>query len=475
MLALAQKDAGSRLRLADLTPVEVDHLRRLTPTPIAATVEGFDRVLPALRREHVQRASTALDYEVVKLFRNPISPGNCFYDFLLRQAAAQGAVAPADQLAFLTQARQTLDADSYRLRFQGAWRAITSDGCPPDARTPIWRRYLASRGIDARDPQKVMEFIEKTASAYDEQYRGEQNHLARQAEPNRLGFRSGSSLFVTSIFDTAFRLDRLVAYVRRERARPIDRVLLAGPGLNIVDQFLGTQVPVSSPQPVCLLESLLARDMANEQTRIDLVDLSPEVLAHWNLASRGVADYPILAYLLAGAPHGEAGRLTRAYLENFGRRLPPPQAAWFLNREPRNRVLWADASGQYLPAPTGLHVREFVARADVLKRFAPSLGDIVTDRIAADGTYDLAVATNLLLYFEPREAALAVFNLGRLLKPGGHLFVTENLDTVLPSGHPLQRVWIDEMKDAAPPGVKLPALYVYRKHVPAAQPDTAVR
>ncbi|MFN0165378.1 MAG: class I SAM-dependent methyltransferase [Bryobacteraceae bacterium] len=437
-----------------------------------STAEGFDRVLSALRREHVERASTALDYEVVKLFRNPISPGNCFHDFLLRQAAAQGA----ERLAFLTQARQTLDADSYRLRFQGTWRAMTSDGCPPDARTPVWRRYLASRGIEARDPQKVMGFIEKTASAYDAQYRDEQDNLARQADPNRLGFRGGSGLFVTSIFDTAFRLDRLVAHIRRARAEPFQRVLVAGPGLNIVDQFLGTQVPVSSPQPVCLLESLLSHRLAHERTRVDLVDLSPEVMAHWTLASRGVADYPILAYLLAGAPHGEAGRLTRAYLENFGRRLPSSEAEWFVNREPRRGVLWADPSGRFLPAPAGLHVREFIARAAVLKRFAPSLGDIVTDRIAAEGTYDLAVATNLLLYFEPREAALAVFNLGRLLNPGGYLFVTEDLDPVLPSGHPLQRVWIDEMKDAAPPGVTLPALYVYRKQASArAQPDSAAR
>lgn len=87
----------------------------------------------------------------------------------------------------------------------------------------------------------------------------------------------------------------------------------------------------------------------------------------------------------------------------------------------------------------------------------------MTDRLAEAGTHDLAVATNLLLYFDAREAALAVFNLTRLLRPGGYLFVTEDLSPVLPAGYPLARVWIDELKEAVPAGVRLPTFHVYRK------------
>jgi SAM-dependent methyltransferase len=49
-----------------------------------------------------------------------------------------------------------------------------------------------------------------------------------------------------------------------------------------------------------------------------------------------------------------------------------------------------------------------------------STGDLVVDPLAA-GSYDLAVATNLLVYLDDQELALALANLAQALKPGGCL------------------------------------------------------
>ncbi len=404
---------------------------------IPAEPAGFGPSMRRLRDAHRVRASASMDYEIVKLFRNPVPSGNCFHEFLLRQAATQGATSPADRLEFLNQAGEALDADAYRLRFQAAWRALTSTGCAADGRTAMWRRYLASRNVDSSNAQSVMEYVEKTAAGYDGLYRAERKSLGGGATGNSIAFRSRSGLFVTSIFDTAFRLDSLIAWIRgQDPALRWKRVLVVGPGLNIVDQFLGTQVPVSSPQPVCLLESLLAHRLGDGSTRIDLADLSPEVVRHWNEAARRSSGYRLLGYLGSDAP-------AREYLETFGARIRTAEREWFASQPHAGEILFGGHAGRFRaigPGDSELAVRDLVARPAALRRFSATEADVVTDRIAENETYDAIVATNLLLYFEPAEASLAVFNMSRMLVRGGYLLVTENLDALLPPGHPLRQV-----------------------------------
>ena len=48
----------------------------------------------------------------------------------------------------------------------------------------------------------------------------------------------------------------------------------------------------------------------------------------------------------------------------------------------------------------------------------PVLLDIVTERLDP-GAFDLAIATNILPYFDDTELALAIANIGAMLAPGG--------------------------------------------------------
>lgn len=65
-------------------------------------------------------------------------------------------------------------------------------------------------------------------------------------------------------------------------------------------------------------------------------------------------------------------------------------------------------------------IRPEVAESLVGAPCRPSTGDLVVDRLPA-AQYDLAVATNLLVYLNDQELALALGNLAQSLRPGGCL------------------------------------------------------
>jgi hypothetical protein len=68
-----------------------------------------------------------------------------------------------------------------------------------------------------------------------------------------------------------------------------------------------------------------------------------------------------------------------------------------------------------------------------------------------------------MVYFKPAAAALAVFNMNRYLRTGGHLIVTEELESLLPEGYSLARVRKDKLEELVPPRSPVPAFFVYRK------------
>ena len=72
-------------------------------------------------------------------------------------------------------------------------------------------------------------------------------------------------------------------------------------------------------------------------------------------------------------------------------------------------------------APTRSRSRLFRhARPSVVQRMAASDVNIVTDRL--DGqAFDLVIATNVFIYYDAFEQALAMSNVEAMLKPGGFL------------------------------------------------------
>ncbi|MEW5979942.1 MAG: class I SAM-dependent methyltransferase [Acidobacteriota bacterium] len=420
-----------------------------------------------VRAVHLERSQRSLDYEIVKLFKNPLAPGNCFYGQLLEDAKEKGIDRAEELLAFLDQLLHSLDEDSYELRFKATWAALTNSECPDSEPARILKQYLESRGVNTAEPRSVVEYVEKVAEDYDQQFLAESEELAGvDGTRNRIGLRAGSGLYITSIFDAAFRVDRLLGELRLSKnVSPMRRVLIVGPGLNIVDQFLGTQVPVSSPQPLCLLESLWAYQLADLGIRIDLLDINTHVIDYW-LRSKEKSEYRLLGYLAYSKEYEDLSAHTRRYLESFGTRCSGVARELFANRQPLQAILWKDPRRGLMfvrSGTEGIYFRDLLVSRRAFSFFSAQLGDIVTDRVADRSTYDLVVSTNVLLYFDAKETTLAVANMARCLKEGGYLIVTEDLEALVPERYSLRRIRKDVLGDLVPPAAQVPAFFLYQK------------
>jgi SAM-dependent methyltransferase len=71
-------------------------------------------------------------------------------------------------------------------------------------------------------------------------------------------------------------------------------------------------------------------------------------------------------------------------------------------------------------------------RPDVIALLRPAGLDIVTERLLLpdDRQFDLAIATNVLVYYGPFEQALALRNIAAMLRPGGVLLTNNALPEV---------------------------------------------
>jgi hypothetical protein len=79
------------------------------------------------------------------------------------------------------------------------------------------------------------------------------------------------------------------------------------------------------------------------------------------------------------------------------------------------------------PAPVhagAIRVRAVRVRPDVTQSIVGRDLDIVFERLsplAPDDRFDLIVATNVLVYYDPLDQALALANIASMLRPGGYL------------------------------------------------------
>jgi hypothetical protein len=70
----------------------------------------------------------------------------------------------------------------------------------------------------------------------------------------------------------------------------------------------------------------------------------------------------------------------------------------------------------------------------VTRTLVPRDVNVVLERLALedDDRFDLVVATNVLLYYEPFEQALALRNIGAMLRPGGSLLSNQAIVPIAP-------------------------------------------
>ena len=186
----------------------------------------------------------------------------------------------------------------------------------------------------------------------------------------------------------------------------VKRVAIIGPGLDFADKDVGFDFyPQQTLQPFAVLDSLTRLGLAPSPggAEIVLLDISPRVVDHVTRARARAAKN--IGYTL---------------------NLPlPKNNPW----QPEVRTYWqtfGDRIGAPIPARTsntiaGLtELRAVRARPSVVQRMSVQDLNIVTERLDGE-VFDLVIATNVFIYYDVLEQALALSNVEAMLRPGGFL------------------------------------------------------
>lgn len=196
----------------------------------------------------------------------------------------------------------------------------------------------------------------------------------------------------------------------RFHASPIRRVAVVGPGLDVIDKDEGVDLyPPQSLQPFAVMDALHRSGLATlPALEVITLDVNPRVNEHLRTARASRRPY-VLHLVATDRPWTDGAR---AYWSAFG------------------RSLGQDATPPSPPPSPQLQVRSVVIGPEWTDRLVVIDANVVCQRIdlAPTERVDLVVATNVLLYYDAVEQALAVSNLVHLLRPNGVLLTNTRLD-----------------------------------------------
>jgi hypothetical protein len=336
--------------------------------------------------------------------------------------------------ATVAQAKTVRDADSAVELLAGRLDDLVTGFTSPGSneRLQFGRRVLERQGINlsTREGQlRARLFLDSAKTRlFDEleQYEREMEQArAREqsdADPKALatlyserGLSSDTSVAASYGLDRALDTMKGVGYIG---AGHIKRVAIIGPGLDFTDKAEGVDFyPQQSIQPFALIDSLL---------RLGLSTASDLHLVTLDVSSR------VNEHLAAARARAEAGE---SYVLQLPLPATPPDGGAWLSDFKNYWQQIGTHVGRDVPAlpvpPTAADVRlrAVEVRAEVVVSITPVALNIVLERLdplPPGGGFDLVVATNVLIYYNAFEQALALANVSKMLAPGG-MFLTNYL------------------------------------------------
>lgn len=192
------------------------------------------------------------------------------------------------------------------------------------------------------------------------------------------------------------------------------RVAVIGPGLDFTDKAEGVDFyPPQTIQPFALVDSLVGLGLARPgELDLAALDVSPRVIRHLDEAgARARAGVPYLLHL--------------SLRPDFGAHQQNPDLVSYWQR--LGDRIGDNTAPLPVPSTAGpLRVRAVRVRPAIVASITALEVNIILQRLeprSADDLFDLIVATNVLVYYDRFEQALALANISRMLKPGG-LFLT---------------------------------------------------
>jgi hypothetical protein len=222
-------------------------------------------------------------------------------------------------------------------------------------------------------------------------------------------FRTRGLSLDTSLISNYPVEQALAAMKARGLLKPgsVKRVAIVGPGLDFADKDVGFDVyPQQTVQPFAVLDSLVRLGLAASpgDPEIVLLDISPRIINHVTQARARAAKnvgYTLNLPLPRSTPWLPE---VRSYWQAFGDRI--------------------GAAAQAAPASKAIaelaELRAVRARPSAVQRMSVLNVNIVTERIDGEA-FDLVIATNVFIYYDVFEQALAMSNVDAMLKPGALL------------------------------------------------------
>ena len=186
----------------------------------------------------------------------------------------------------------------------------------------------------------------------------------------------------------------------------VRRVAIVGPGLDFADKDVGFDAyPQQTVQPFAVLDSLKRLGLAPSpgDPEIVLLDISPRIIDHVTRARARAArniGYTLNLLLPRSTPWLPE---VRAYWQAFGDRIGAPAQA------PASKAIAGVAQ-----------LRAVRVRPSAVQRMSVLNVNIVTERLDGEA-FDLVIATNVFIYYDVFEQALAMSNVEAMLKPGAFL------------------------------------------------------
>jgi hypothetical protein len=346
--------------------------------------------------------------------------------FTSKPRAVLGAVeaGAADRELIL---RRTIELISARL--DDLVQALATPGT--DERRLFARALLERKGlrfVSSADRDAAREYLlAAVIRVANEQDQIDQELGATGSKDPRTEFAQRSRLFRTRglSLDTSllpnYSIDQaLTAIKARGLLKPgaVKRVAIVGPGLDFADKDVGFDFyPQQTLQPFAVLDGLKRLELASSPNdpEVVLLDISPRIVDHIKQA-RARADKNIGYTLNLPLPKSTPWLpQVRSFWQTFGDRIGAPVQA------PSSKAI-ADAA----------ELRAVRARPAVVQRMSVVDLNIVTQRLDGE-PFDLVIATNVFIYYDELEQALAMSNVEAILKPGAFLlanFSAPNLKSI---------------------------------------------
>jgi hypothetical protein len=302
--------------------------------------------------------------------------------------------------------------------------AIESPGS--DERLQFARHVVERHGVivSARSPDETRKYLAALRSrvlAENKQYAGRLTPVSVATDAER---REGSATVYRDrglSSDTSLRVNfalELALTALRDRGElthsALNRVAVIGPGLDFIDKAQGYDFyPVQMIQPFAIADSLLRLGLATRPS-MTAFDISPRILAHVRqMQDRATRNEPYRLNLIL-EQNTRTARTEPAlieYWQRFGAQIGAPTPA--------------EVPNAYAAR---VRARAIAVRPRVVLDVTSKELNVVVGRVAsasAGGAFDAIVATNVLVYYDAFEQALAVANMAKMLARGGVLLTNQ--------------------------------------------------